>query len=157
MTLTTAVLRENLEEVRMALRAGESTEQRDEAGRTPLIHSAIDGLADIARVLLAGGADANAVDGLGMAPLHYAVQGGHLGLARALLDKNANPNMADKNGNTPLHMAVFRHNGSETSSMLLQALIAGGANMGISNRAGVSPEDLARSRGFDMGSVPGTV
>ena len=73
-----------------------------------------------------------------------------------LRKRASDPNMADANGNTPLHMAVLRHDGSETSSMLLQALIAGGANMGISNRAGVSPEDLARSRGFDLGSVPGT-
>jgi len=48
-----AVQRESINEVREALLSGGSVEERDNAGRTPLIHAAIDGLNEITGLLLA--------------------------------------------------------------------------------------------------------
>lgn len=60
--LFSSVIREELDETRKLLAAGENPNARDPNGRTPLIVAAHRGLKDIARALVAGGADPNAKD-----------------------------------------------------------------------------------------------
>jgi len=151
-----AVLRERADEVREALRAGEIVEDRDEAGRTPLTHAAIDGLGEITRILLDASADPRTNDFLGMTPLHYAVQGSHIEVVRLLLAAGADPNARDQRGNSPTHRAVFHSGGSADAAMVLRLLAQAGSDFDAPNASGISARDLARTMGLDLdGTVRG--
>jgi uncharacterized protein len=151
--LIQAVLRESLSEVQAALRSGTAVDERDADGRTALFHAAIDGLDPIVQVLLSASADVRATDKLGMTPLHYAVQEKHGRTAQLLVGAGASPSAADANGNTPVHRAVFAFDGTESSASILKLLLMSGADLRARNSAGVSAEDLARTRGLDLESI----
>jgi ankyrin repeat protein len=146
----TAVLRENLDEVRAALQAGESADERDSSGRTALMHAAIDGLTEISRTLLAASADPRAVDRMGWSPLHFAVQGRHAEVVRDLLAAGADPSSQNAQGNSPTFTAVFAFDGSPRSAAVLRLVLGHGGGLDTRNAAGVSPRDLASRLGLDL-------
>lgn len=151
--LIQAVLRENLSEVQAALRTGTPVDERDTDGRTALFHATIDGLDAIVEALLSASADVRATDKLGMTPLHYAVQERRGRTAQLLVGAGANPSAADANGNTPVHRAVFAFDGTDASTSILKLLLMSGADLRMRNSAGVSAEDLARTRGLDLEAI----
>lgn len=71
---------------------GESLDDIDEYGFTPLIEAAITQQANIAAQLLLRGVDVNKTDVAGRTPLHWAVDNNDLELTRLLLTHGANPN-----------------------------------------------------------------
>jgi ankyrin repeat protein len=105
-----------------------------------LHHAAIDGVDDVAEVLLDGGADPNALDAQQWTPLHFAARAHHVALAEMLLRRGASIDAVDSFGNTPLFRATFDSKGrGEMIAMLLRA----GANPNHANKRGVSPAKLA--------------
>lgn len=151
--LVAAVMRERVDEVREALRNGVSVDEADDAGRTALTHAAIDGLADVVRVLLAATANPRVKDRLGMTPLHYAVQGSHADVVQALLASGADPNAKDSHGNSPTHKAVLTFNGSPKSLAVLKLVVTGGGDVGARNSSGVSAQAVAAMRGVNLKDV----
>lgn len=72
-SLTKAIWREDVEEVKALLSSGASPDQPDAKGTTPLMQAAEIESAPIVRLLLSAGADVNRQGYGGQTPLHIAV------------------------------------------------------------------------------------
>jgi ankyrin repeat protein len=81
-------------------------EARTEDGSTALHLAALEGHAEIARVLLAGGAQVNARGLRDETPLHMAMYDAHRELAEVLLASQADIGARNTEGETPLHLAA---------------------------------------------------
>ncbi|MDP1601937.1 MAG: ankyrin repeat domain-containing protein [Legionella sp.] len=93
------------------VRQGESLDDIDEYGFTPLIECAITRQPEIAEQLLTRGVDVNKADVTGRTPLHWAVDNNHLAMVRLLLKNGANANAYTNAGLSILVYPVLRgHN-----------------------------------------------
>jgi hypothetical protein len=90
------------------LRQGESLDDIDEYGFTPLIECAITRQPEIAEQLLLRGVNVNKGDVTGRTPLHWAVDNDDEEMVRLLLDKGANPNAYTSSGLSILVYPVLR-------------------------------------------------
>jgi len=90
------------------LREGESLDDIDEYGFTPLIECAITRQPHIAEQLLTKGVNVNKPDVTGRTPLHWAVDNNDEALVRLLLKNGANPNAYTSAGLSVLVYPVLR-------------------------------------------------
>ena len=90
------------------LRAGESLDDIDEYGFTPLIETAITRNTEIARQLLSRGVDINKSDVTGRTALHWAVDNNDLDMSRLLLEYGADANAYTRSGLSVLVYPVLR-------------------------------------------------
>lgn len=90
------------------LRAGESLDDIDEYGFTPLIECAITRQPDIAEALLTRGVQVDKPDITGRTPLHWAVDNDSLDLVRLLLEHGANPDSYTRSGLSVLVYPLLR-------------------------------------------------
>ena len=139
--LIRSILARDLGSVKERLINGANPNLCDEDGRTPLIHAAIDGLTDIAKVLVDAEAIVNAHDRLGYTALHYAAQGYHEDTASMLIAAGACVDVEDVHGNTPLGRAVFESKGRGN---LISLLLRAGADRNHPNKHGQTPLGLAK-------------
>ncbi|HEY9142707.1 MAG TPA: ankyrin repeat domain-containing protein [Arenimonas sp.] len=113
---------------------------------TALMCAARAGEADAVQLLLDRGANVHAVDPLGQTALHFALfkpsARRHLPVLERLIAAGADANTADGNGQRPLHMAL-RHG----MPALVKALIDGGGDPFLRDRAGRCPADWAPESG----------
>jgi len=101
---------------------GDNDPPRPEGGFTPLLHAAMSGDLDTARLLLDAGANVNDPAPDGMTPLIVAINKHHEDVALFLLDKGADPNLGEA-GFTALHSAA-----ATGHQKIARALLAHGAN-----------------------------
>lgn len=90
------------------VRQGESLDDIDEYGFTPLIECAITRQPEIAEQLIARGIDVNKADVTGRSPLHWAVDNNDVEMARLLLNHGANANAYTTSGLSVLVYPVLR-------------------------------------------------
>lgn len=90
------------------LRQGESLDDIDDYGFTPLIECAITRQPAIAKQLLARGVDVNKADVTGRTPLHWAADNNDLEMAHLLLNHGANANAYTTAGLSVLVYPVLR-------------------------------------------------
>ena len=105
--------------------------------------------AEMARELVTAGADIRAKNRRGAEPLHAAVIGvpGSASwdparqrvVIRYLIEAGADPNAPAAGGVTPLHRAIRNR-----CSAAVEALLQGGADLGLQNDSGSTASDLAR-------------
>ncbi len=117
MTIANDIINHRMPEFEAYLRQGESLDDIDEYGFTPLIECAITRQPDIAEQLLIRGVDVNKPDVTGRTPLHWAVDNNDLEMARLLLVHKANANAYTRNGLSVLVYPVLR--GQEPIKQLL--------------------------------------
>lgn len=131
-SLTKAIWRGDVEEVRALLSSGASLDEPDAKGITPLMQAAGMENAAITHLLLSIGADVNKQGHMGQTPLHFAVDssidgtiqtGGVQGdepteIIELLLVHGADISIRDVKGETPLDWARGYH--SEKITRLLQ-------------------------------------
>ncbi len=108
MTLTDAILKNNLEGVSQLLAAGKDINEIDIYGFTPLIEAAIANNTEIATLLIQSGADVRKQDLTGGTALHWAVENNNLPLCNLLLDKKADPNAYNKSAQPVLLQPLLR-------------------------------------------------
>ena len=92
MTIANDIINCRMPEFESYLREGETLDDIDEYGFTPLIESAITRQLAITEQLLLRGADINKPDVTGRTPLHWAVDNYDIPLIKLLLQHKANPN-----------------------------------------------------------------
>ncbi|MCJ7663890.1 MAG: ankyrin repeat domain-containing protein, partial [Desulfobacterales bacterium] len=99
-----AVMLRDVNRVRASLDQGANVNAKDEdkSGYTALISAAMNGLTDVAKVLLDKGADVNIKDNYGGTALEYAALFGNADIVKLLLEKGANINEKYSNGKTIL-------------------------------------------------------
>lgn len=141
-TLLNSVYINDVNGVRHAIAARSIIDDRDKDGRAALIHAAINGGEEVARVLIDSGANVNARDNLGNTPLHYAALDFHIPVVMLLPQNGAAVDAADRQGNTPLFRAVY---GSKGRCQRIAILLKHGANRDHVNSSGISPLQLVKS------------
>lgn len=120
---------------------GESPNQADEFGNTPLHYAIFIQSKEVTNLLLSYRANPNYQNKKGKTPLHIAVQKKNDYLARRLMKYGANPNIEDTQGNTPLHVAV-RMGDERHARRLVHDLLCYGAIRTTKNHAGKIPLEL---------------
>ncbi|MDI9819114.1 MULTISPECIES: Dot/Icm T4SS effector AnkH/LegA3 [unclassified Legionella] len=108
MTIANEIISCRMPDFDLYIRQGESLDDIDEYGYTPLIESAITRQIHIAEQLIARGVDVNKADVTGRTPLHWAVDNNDLELSRLLLNHGANPNAYTSAGLAILVYPVLR-------------------------------------------------
>jgi hypothetical protein len=117
MTIANDIISRRMPEFEAYLREGESLDDIDEYGFTPLIECAITRQIKIAERLIGYKVDVNKTDVTGRTPMHWAVDNNDLEMARLLLTHGADPNSYTRNGLAVLVYPVLR--GQDTLKHLL--------------------------------------
>jgi uncharacterized protein len=139
--LLNAVLQPDLSALKRLIQAEVDLNDRDDTGRTVLMHAVIDGISETVQLLLESGALPNLQDKSGFTALHFAAQNYCIEAARLLLQGGANVDVCDDFGNTPLGKAVY---GSKGRGEMILMLLEAGADPLRKNLSGVSPAELAQ-------------
>jgi hypothetical protein len=108
MTIANDIINGQIPEFDLYLREGESLDDIDEYGFTPLIETAITRQPSIAELLIKRGVNVNKPDVTGRTALHWAVDNNDLELARLLLENGANANAYTRSGLSVLVYPVLR-------------------------------------------------
>lgn len=114
-------------------------DEKDQKGRTALMHAAEHQLEDAVRQLLDEHAGANTRDLINQTPLMYAIVGGNETIVRALLQAGASVVARDQTLSTPLMLAIAKER--ETIALIL---IDAGSEIDLCNTLGESPLALAK-------------
>ncbi|MBN9226078.1 MULTISPECIES: Dot/Icm T4SS effector AnkH/LegA3 [Legionella] len=109
MTIASDIISHRMPDFEAYLRAGESLDDIDEYGFTPLIECAITRQLEIAEQLIVRKVDVNKGDVTGRTPLHWAVDNNDVELAELLLNSGADPNAYTRNGLSILVYPVLRN------------------------------------------------
>lgn len=117
MTIANDIISHRMPEFEAYLREGESLDDIDEYGFTPLIECAITRQPKIAEALLAHKVNVNKADVTGRTPLHWAVDNNDVEMTRVLLVYGADSNAYTRNGLSVLVYPVLR--GQDTLKQLL--------------------------------------
>ena len=108
MTIASDIISRQMPNFDLYVKGGDSLDDIDEYGFTPLIECAITRQVDIAEELLKRKVDVNKADVTGRTPLHWAVDNNDLEFARLLLNYGADPNAYTRNGLSVLVYPVLR-------------------------------------------------
>jgi hypothetical protein len=108
MTIANDIINRRMPDFDLYLRAGESLDDIDEYGFTPLIECAITRQTELAEELLKRKVDVNKADVTGRTPLHWAVDNNDIDMTRLLLSNGADPNAYTRNGLSVLVYPVLR-------------------------------------------------
>ena len=108
MTLANDIIQCKTPDLDYYLREGESLDDIDEYGFTPLIESVITRQIHIGKLLMNKGVDINKSDVTGRTALHWAVDNGDLEWIRLLLSNGANPNAYTRAGLPVLVYPILR-------------------------------------------------
>lgn len=111
MTIANDIISHRMPEFEGYVNSGESLDDIDEYGFTPLIECAITRQPKIAEQLIVRQVDVNKPDVTGRTPLHWAVDNNDLPMVRLLLNHGANPNAYTRNGLCVLVYPVLRGQG----------------------------------------------
>ena len=129
--------------VLMFRKAGKLNDAVGEAAR----HGEISLLRD----MLEEGFDPNSLNYWGSPPLGLAASGGQLEAIRLLLKFGADPNGVDlRKGESALFRCLWALHSKETYTACCVELIRHGANTAVSNKTGMTLEELAKSRGLSL-------
>jgi len=135
---------------------GDYDPPRAEGGFTPLLHAAVSGDIDSARLLVAAGADVNQAAGDGATPLIVSIVKHHGDIALFLLEKGADPNVSEP-GYTALHCASVTGQ-MDVAKLLLEkgANPNAGVTMPLRLSAAFIPynPDLVAGRLSQVGATP---
>lgn len=108
MTIAAEIISHRMPDFDAYLRAGDSLDDIDEYGFTPLIESIITRQIKIAEQLIIRKVDVNKADVTGRTPLHWAVDNHDVEMATLLLNHGANPNAYTRNGLSILVYPILR-------------------------------------------------
>ncbi|NCT56213.1 MAG: ankyrin repeat domain-containing protein [Legionella sp.] len=108
MTIAKDIIQGRMPDFEYYLRQGESLNDIDEYGFTPLIETAISRQGEIAAALIERGVDINKPDVTGRTALHWAVDNDDIALTKRLLAAGADPNAYTRAGLSVLVYPVLR-------------------------------------------------
>jgi ankyrin repeat protein len=143
--LQEAVLRGQIDVVRLLLNSGADPNTRTTQGSTLLHDAALKGHLEMAALLLDRGAKVNLPNAAGATPLHDAALGGSVPVAALLIARGADVNARDKeSGATPLHNAA-----SWGRREAAEFLVKKGADANARTNSGKTAYELAVENGHD--------
>jgi ankyrin repeat protein len=141
-TFLSAIVRNDIEQLKHLIEAGEDINMSDKDGGTPLMQAVVDGKLEIVKILLENNANVNTHRKDGNTALHFATQNQQDEIARKLIEAKAFIDPEDMYGNSPLFKAVYFCN---DGGKMVKLLLDHGADKHHKNKSGVSPDSLART------------
>jgi hypothetical protein len=108
MSIAKDIIQGRMPDLKAVIQEGESLDDVDEYGFTPLIECAIAQQPEIAQALLHAGADVNMADVTGRSPLHWAIYQSDLAMSKLFLEHGADPNAYTRDGLSILVYPVLR-------------------------------------------------
>lgn len=108
MTIADQIIHGGLPDIERHFAQGETLEDIDEYGFTPLIETAIVGNMEAAQLLIEHGVEINRPDVTGRTALHWAVDNNNMPLVELLLAKGGNVNAYNRGGQPALVFPILR-------------------------------------------------
>ena len=131
------------------IEAGADIDKKDEMQDTPFLYAGAEGCLEVLRVLIAHGASTKKTNRYGGSALIPAAHHGHVEVVRELLDNtNINVNHVNRLGWTALIEAVILSDGGPKHQQIVRLLLEAGADPELPDRDGMSPLQLAKSKGY---------
>ncbi len=137
-----------VEAARLLIGRGADVNAKDDIADTPYLYAGAEGRTEILKLALATGADLKDTNRYGGTALIPAAEKGHPDNVQLLLEAGVDPDHVNGLGWTALLEAVVLTDGGPVHQRIVQQLIAGGADVNIADRDGVTPLAHARQRGF---------
>ena len=137
--ITYAIIRNNIEIIKLLLNFGAKIDILDQEGKTILYIPIKYGYDDILTIIL--NKNPNLVDlkdSNNNIPLHYAINYKNIFAINTLLNKNSDTNIIDNNGNTSIHLSVYTKNYDIT-----EIIIKDGVNINAQTTIGESALHIA--------------
>ncbi len=128
--------------------AGADVNAKDDMQDSAYLYAGAHGRTEILQMTLAAGADLKSVNRYGGTALIPACHYGHVETVRVLLGTAIDIDHVNRLGWTALLEAVILGDGGKAHTEIVALLLKAGANPAIADRAGVTPLDHARRRGF---------
>ena len=154
--LHAAVRSWQLQMLKLLIAAGAAVHiEASQPEETPLHVAAAEGYANAIDLLVGVGMSVDVRDASGATPLHIAAGIRSLPAVRALLGMGSDANALDNDMQTPLHHAVrwSEEHGEKSTRIVLQMLLAAGAEVGMVNREGETAVQVAAHPHFHAESV----
>jgi hypothetical protein len=133
---------------RALITAGADVNAKDDIDDSPFLYAGAEGRVDILKLTLAAGADLASTNRYGGTVLIPACHHGHVEAVKVLLGTSIDRDHINRLGWTALLEAVILGDGGPVHTEIVRLLVAGGANVNIADREGVTPLAHARGRGF---------
>lgn len=130
------------------LEAGADPNAKDNLQDSAYLYAGAEGLDEILVETLKHGADVTSTNRYGGTALIPASEHGHVSTVKLLIDAGVPVNHINNLHWTALHEAIVLGTGSPAHIETVRLLIEGGADVTIADGNGVSPRDLAASRGY---------
>lgn len=131
--------------VRALVEYGANVNHADENGETALHRATQRDDREMVQYLIDNGADVHFLNLRGRTPLMVAARCGHRAMIQLLVENGADAdiNSVDLKGRTPLHHAV-----KKSRKGVVSLLFALKADLSIADKDGLTPVEMAKSRGF---------
>jgi ankyrin repeat protein len=133
---------------RVLIAAGADVNAKDAIEDSPFLYAGAEGRVEILKLTLAAGADLASLNRYGGTALIPACHHGHVEAVKVLLGTRIDRDHINRLGWTALLEAVILGSGGAVHTEIVRLLAAGGANVNIADREGVTPLGHARGRGF---------
>lgn len=141
-SLFTAAAQGDLAKIRKFLDKGQSPDDADNEGNTPLILAARAGQLEAAKLLVSRGAEVDRQGRRGGTPLYHAAKEGHTAFVMFLLERRASPDRCARKGITPLLAAAARGHDA-----IVGALAESGAGLEATEKHGRTALTLGIEKG----------
>jgi ankyrin repeat protein len=146
--LVAATYGNRVEAARRLIAAGADVNAQDDLRNSAFLLAGASGYLDILRLTLAAGADLKSSNRYGGTALIPACHYGHVETVRELLKTKIDIDHVNNLGWTALLEAVILGDGGPAHTEIVGLLVAGGANVKIADRQGVTPLEHARRRNY---------
>jgi uncharacterized protein len=146
--LLTATQRNHIEIARMLINEGADVNVRDFDQDTPFLVAGAEGRLEILKLMLRADPDFGSVNRFGGTALIPACHHGYVEVVRLLLTTPIDKDHVNNLGLTALLEAVVLGDGGPRHTEIVRMLVAGGANVNLPDRDGVTPLRHARQRGY---------
>jgi ankyrin repeat protein len=144
-----ATYQHNTGMVRALIQEGADINIRDNNKENPLLHASAQGWLDILKLAIEAHADTRLTNRFGGISIIPASERGHVEVVRELLTRtDINVNHVNNLGWTALLEAIVLSDGGRAHQQIVQLLIEHGADVNLPDKAGVTPLQNARKRGF---------
>lgn len=146
--LLAATQANHVEAARVLIEAGADVNAKDNIEDSPFLYAGAEGRVEILKLTLAHGADLKSTNRYGGVALIPACHHGYPEAVRVLLATVIDVDHVNKLGWTALLETIILSDGGPTHVDILKQLVAGGADVNLADRDGVTPLAHARARGY---------
>jgi ankyrin repeat protein len=146
--LLAATERNHVESARLLIDAGADVNAQDRKSDSPLLLAGASGHLEILKLILRARPDFKVYNRFGGTALIPAAERGHVDIVRELLHTDIDVNHVNRLGWTALLEAIVLSDGGPRHQEVVRLLIAGGADVNLPDRDGISPLAHANLKGF---------